>query len=134
MEKVAESKQASKSRRLGKKVETVRERADKAVQKQDNAQPRRLRTTGRRVTAPFRFVGRQLAKLGRIKLFRIIGYIIVPPYFRNSWKELRQVTWPTFKMSVRLTTAVFLFALTFGLLIAVTDFGLDKLFKQVLLK
>lgn len=130
---MAEEK-TTKKIRLAKKSETVRERADKAVLKQNSSQPRRLQTTQRRISAPFRFVGRQFAKLGKFKFFRIIGYILMPPYFRNSWKELRQVTWLTLPMSLRLTTAVFMFAFTFGLLIAVTDFGLDKLFKQVLLK
>ncbi|MCA9318876.1 preprotein translocase subunit SecE [Candidatus Saccharibacteria bacterium] len=52
----------------------------------------------------------------------------------SSWKELRQVTWPTFKESRRLTSAVIIFSIMFGLLIALTDFLLDKLFKQFLLK
>ncbi|HET8670873.1 MAG TPA: preprotein translocase subunit SecE, partial [Candidatus Saccharimonadales bacterium] len=73
-------------------------------------------------------------KLGTFKPFRILGLILVPPYFRNSWKELRQVTWPRFKDSLRLTFAVFAFAAVFGALVALLDYGLDKVFKEVLLK
>ena len=65
---------------------------------------------------------------------RIIGAILLPRYFRNSWKELRQVTWPNGRESRRLTIAVVLFATVFGLVIALVDYGLDKVFKQVLLK
>lgn len=119
-------------RRVIKKTETVREKAEKAAE--SSKQPRRLHTTKRRVSAPFRFIGRVFGKLGRFKPFRIIGLILVPPYFRNSWKELRQVTWTKRKDSFRLTFAVIVFAAVFGSLVAALDFGLDKLFKEVLLK
>lgn len=122
-------------RRLIKKVETVREKAEKASEDSSKSkQPRRLHTTKRRVAAPFHVVGRSAKKLGRFKVLRIIGYILVPPYFRNSWKELRQVTWPKFGDSLRLTSAVFVFAAVFSALVALLDFGLDKVFKEVLLK
>jgi preprotein translocase SecE subunit len=44
------------------------------------------------------------------------------------------VTWPTWRESRRLTGAVILFSVIFGGLIAIVDYGLDKLFKQLLLK
>lgn len=123
---------AKPKRRLVKQAETVRQKAEKATA--TNNKPRRLRKTTRRAAAPLRAVGRALAKIGRLKPLRIIGLILVPPYFRNSWKELRQVTWPSFKQSLRLTSAVIIFAAVFGALVALLDFGLDKVFKEVLLK
>jgi preprotein translocase SecE subunit len=128
---VAEETAKSK-RRLVKKAETVREKTVKAAE--DSKQPRRLHTTKRRVSAPFQVAGRHAKKLGKFKPFRIIGLILVPPYFRNSWKELKQVTWPKFRESIRLTFAVFAFAAIFGALVAALDYGLDKIFKEVLLK
>jgi preprotein translocase SecE subunit len=128
---VAEETGKSK-RRLVKKAETVREKAEKAVE--DSKQPRRLHTTKRRAGAPFRAVARGGRRLNKIKPFRILGFIIVPPYFRNSWKELKQVTWPKFKDSIRLTFAVFAFATVFGTLVFALDFVLDKVFKEVILK
>jgi len=47
---------------------------------------------------------------------------------------LRQVTWPNRKESRQLTLAVILFAVIFGAMVTVLDYGLDKVFKQVLLK
>ena len=123
---------AKSKKRIIKKVETVREKAEKA--QEDSKQPRRLHATKRRAAAPFQFIGKVFKKLGSYKVFRVIGLIVVPPYFRNSWRELRQVTWPTFKVSARLTFAVIVFATIFGLLVAVVDYGLDKVFKEVLLK
>ena len=123
---------AKSSRRTIKKVESVREKTDKAVE--SAGKPRRLNKTTRRMGAPFRAVGRGFKWLGKFKVMRAIGYVFFPPYFRNSWKELRQVTWPTFKVSLRLTAAVIIFAVVFGALVALLDFILDKVFKEVLLK
>ncbi len=120
-------------RRLVKKAETVREKAEKASS-EDSKQPRRLHATKRRISTPFRLIGRFGKWLGKFRIFHIISLIIVPPYFRNSWRELRQVTWLKPKESLRLTYAVFAFAAIFGTLVAVVDYGLDKVFKQVLLK
>ena len=128
---MAEESGTSK-RRLVKKAETVREKAEKAAD--SSKQPRRLQTTKKRAAAPFRAVARGGRRLNRVKPFRILGFIIVPPYFRNSWKELRQVTWPKFRDSIRLTFAVFAFAAVFGVLVYILDFILDKVFKEVLLK
>lgn len=57
----------------------------------------------------------------------------MPRYFSDAWGELKQVTWPTRKETWKLTLAVFMFAIIFGLLVALVDFGLDKLFKKVIL-
>lgn len=70
---------------------------------------------------PVRFVGRILAK------------VLLINYFISSFKELKQVTWPNRKETTKLTVAVFMFAIVFGALIALTDYGLDKIFKKILL-
>jgi hypothetical protein len=51
----------------------------------------------------------------------------------SAWKELRQVTWPGRKETRQLTLAVFVFATVFGLMVTLTDYGLDKVFKKVIL-
>ena len=124
--------EAKKQKRRLIKSDTVRQVA--AKQEEAAERPRRLPKTRRVASAPVRAIAWFFRLLGRFKLFRIIGYILVPPYFRNSWRELKRVTWPTRKQSRQLTTAVMLFAVVFGVLIASVDYGLDKLFKQVLLK
>ncbi len=124
--------EANKQKRRLIKSDTVREVATK--QEEAAAKPQRLRKTRRVAGAPFRAIGWFFRQLGRVKVFRIVGYVLVPPYFRNSWRELRKVTWPTLKQSRQLTTAVMLFAIVFGVLVATVDYGLDKLFKQVLIK
>ncbi len=129
------AEQSSKpKRRMVKKAESVHQAAEK---QQQTAKPEKrgvFRLVLKYIAAPFRFIGRPLKKLGRFKFFRVIGLILVPPYFRNSWKELRQVTWPNRRETWQLTMAVMIFAIIFGVMIALVDYGLDKLFKQVLLK
>lgn len=118
-------------RRLKRAPESVRERATKASEEAAKA-PKTKKP--RKIFAPFRAIGRGLRRIERFKPVHIIGLVIVPRYLRNAWQELRHVTWPSRKESLRLTSAVIVFAAVFGLLIAATDYGLDKVFKKVILK
>ncbi|MGB4758908.1 MAG: preprotein translocase subunit SecE [Candidatus Saccharimonadales bacterium] len=66
-------------------------------------------------------------------LFWLLKHIIPVKYFVGSWQELRQVTWPNMRDTLRLTLAVIIFSIVFGLLIAAVDYGIDKFFKQLIL-
>lgn len=124
-----------KPKRRIRKVETIREKTAKSAEADT---PTRRSLVWRGFTIPFRFIGRGFAKvgkaLGRYKFFRVLGRILLPRYFRYSWKELKLVVWPTGKQTRQLTGAVMLFAIVFGALVALLDYGLDKVFKEVLLK
>ncbi len=128
-------KQPAKSKRRVKDPETFRERALKATEASDK--PKRG-TRFRRVPAPVGAITgpavRVTAKVAGFKPFRLLGRVLFPGYFRNSLQELRLVAWPSWRESRRLTYAVLIFAIIFGALIALVDYGLDKVFKQVLLK
>jgi preprotein translocase SecE subunit len=137
--------EAKKKRRVVKQVETVREQANKA----QSAQPKQRRVSrGASAAAkPFRSAGRGVAKGARpfgflLKPFktrpvrfigRILYKILFIGYFVSSWREVRKVDWPNRRETAKLTFAVFVFALTFGLVVAAVDAGLDKVFKQLLL-
>jgi preprotein translocase SecE subunit len=75
---------------------------------------------------------RLLAKIGR-GIKKVLSWL-VPRYFVNSWREVRQVSWPNRRETWRLTAAVFIFAIVFGSLVALVDKGLDEIFKKVILK
>lgn len=128
---MADQETKKKQRRL-RPAQTMRERAAK------EQAPRRSRFARLAPLAkPFRVFG----KLRGLKIWRpftvagrFLAKILVPPYLRNSFVELRRVTWPNRLQTFRLTSAVILFALIFGTIVAIVDFGLDKLFKQVLLR
>jgi preprotein translocase SecE subunit len=137
------AEQPTSKKRLVKNPETFRERALKAATQSD--QPKATARVRSNVAKPFKLVlrpiGRFLTELFHHQPFRLlgkvlnfIGKIVFPAYFRNSWRELRQVKWPNRTESRQLTFAVLVFAVIFGGLVAIVDFGLDKVFKQVLLK
>ena len=83
---------------------------------------------------PLKQIGHAVRWFFRLRPIRFVGRILGFGYFRSSAQELKQVTWPNWRESRRLTTAVIIFSVVFGALIALVDYGLDKLFKQVLLK
>ena len=109
------------AKRIIKRTETVRERTQQAGAAK--LKTRRLRVTNVRtnVARPF-------------KVFGFAGRFILPKFLRNAFNELRMVTWPDRKETWKLTSAVFVFAIAFGAVIAATDFVLDKLFRAVILK
>jgi preprotein translocase SecE subunit len=131
---------ATKKRRV-KNPETFRERAVKAAT-ENEAPKRSLKQAGGKVATPIaRPVSRAASKLWNFKPLkllhkplRLIGRIVFPVYFRQSFRELRLVKWPDWLESRRLTIAVLIFAIIFGALIAGVDYGLDKAFRSILLK
>jgi preprotein translocase SecE subunit len=134
---------AKKPKRLVKNPETFRERALKATEaseKPGTASKLKGISGGvfRPVTAPVGKASRQVTGSKPFRLlskpFRWIGKILFPKYFRNSWRELRLVKWPSLRESRRLTLAVIIFAVVISGTIAIVDYGLDKLFRDILLK
>ncbi len=127
------------------KTQTFREAS--AKQREKAAQPRRLRKTASSAAKPVRGVKKLIVTIARPFSFllipfrtrparfigRILSKVLFLGYFRGSWQELRQVTWPNRKETAKLTMAVIVFTLVFGLFITVVDYGLDKLFRFIIL-
>jgi len=129
----------NKKKRRVKNPETFRQRAMKAAEASDKpAKASRLKSKGAKATGPVRRTVRRAANARPLrplhKPARIFGKIVVPPYFRSSFSELKLVSWPNWTQSRQLTTAVLVFAVIFGAAIAGVDWGLDKIFKHILLK
>ncbi len=140
---MAEAKKTSAKRRQLKKTETVRQRAERQVSNEPKRRhvqkaASKLNVPLRKLWSVIRFVARPFAFLlipFKTKPARFVGRILASillfKFIRESWSELRQVQWPTARETARLTMAVFVFSLVFGAIIAVTDYGLDKVFKKV---
>jgi preprotein translocase SecE subunit len=147
---VADSKPSKTTkRRLRAATPTVRQAAEKAqisAKKPARVSPvkKAARATGKPLKAaakpfikvapwfdrqPFRFIGKILCFVGKI-----LGRIVWPRFVRESFGQLRQVEWPSFGETTRLTFAVLVFAIIFGVLITGVDYGLDKLFRAIILK
>lgn len=132
-----------KAKRRVKNPETFRERAVKASALSEQPPKRGLlrRVLGAILGPIVRPLGRAIRAFFGLPVFgvlhrplRLIGKVVFPPYLRNSWRELQLVAWPSWRESRRLTFAVLVFAVIFGAAIAGVDYGLDKLFRHVLLK
>jgi preprotein translocase SecE subunit len=125
-----------------RKTETVRERAAKETAKVEakasKVPKRRVRRAASAAARPFKRPARVVAWPFRLRpvrfVGRILGRILWPKYFRNSWKELRQVTWPTRRETWKLTFAVLIFAILFGLSAAGVDFVLDKVIRRIVFR
>ena len=141
---MADQDESKKKRRLRAPSETLRE---KATRQDDAAKVVKPEGKVRRVLkAPFRGIawlshrpplkpiGHGLRWFFSLRVMRFLGKVLGINYVVSSWQELKQVTWPTGKQSRRLTVAVIIFSVIFGAFIAGVDFGLSKLFKQVILK
>jgi preprotein translocase SecE subunit len=131
---MAEDKSKSKP---AKKAETLRQRTQRAS---EAPRVRRIQKTAKSITKPFSAAKRVGAKEYYLPLpDNKVGHFlnkrrqVTPRYFRDAWAEVRNVQWPDRRTTVRLTFAVFVFSLVFGLLITTVDYGLDKLFRKVFL-
>jgi len=130
-EKNTASEKRKEKRRL-RPTQTVREQREQSDNSQKNAdKPRRSSKVFAAVVKPLKPLARPLRPVGRV--LQRVGRFIIPKYFRNSWSELRLVTWPNFTQTRRLTGAVIIFSIIFAVIIAITDYGLDKVFKKVIL-
>lgn len=121
----------AKKKRLVRNPDSFRERAQKAIEQKDRpVKSSRLRRAGgvAQRSLAWKALGPPLRLTGKVLRF------ITPKYFRNSWRELKLVTWPSWKQSRQLTYAVLVFAIVFGASIALVDYGLDKVFRNILLK
>lgn len=129
------------------KPETVREKAAKASEPKPEKK-RTIRKGVSKVSGPLKSVARFIKKILKPFSFllipfrtkparfigRILSKVLLLGYFKASWRELTRVEWPSRKQTINLTMAVFLFAIGLTGIISGTDWILDKVFKQILLR
>lgn len=128
----------AKKKRVIKKSETVRE---KATKKEISKQPRRLHkatSAAKRPVSAARKLGAKeyhpiKMRDNRLGRFMTANRKLTPKFFREAWAELRQVTWPTNKETFKLALAVFIFAIVLGITVGILDYGLEKLFREILI-
>lgn len=122
-------KPASKKRRI-KNPETFRERLEKGAEASEKSSATsRLKQTGGQLS---KSAGSAKVKRGAGQVFNSKPFrILIPKYFRSSWQELKLVTWPGWNEGRRLTSAVLIFAIIFGAVIAGVDLILDKFFHHL---
>lgn len=113
-----------------KKVLTVRERAAKNT----GNQPRRIRRTATKISTPIKKVNPFKGRKYKGVYIRGRRIRFIPVFLVNAWKEIRQVNWPNWSTTWRLTIAVFIFAVIFAVIIGLLDYVIGKIFKEVIIK
>ncbi len=126
-----------------RKIETVRDRRAKTTaiaEAKATKTPRshKLRRATSKLVKPLRKPAGIAAAPFRLRPVkftgRLVGRILWPKYFRNAYKEVRLVTWPGRTETWKLTFAVLVFAIAFGLLAAGTDVILDKIIRRIVFR
>lgn len=115
------------AKKLPKKPETVRERAERAINEASKPSKQTIEPSDVGPTKSKRRFGRS-KKEKKSRRFHII-----PSYFRNSVSELKKVSWPNRRDTVKLTTAVIIFSITFSALVSGVDYVFSIIFKKVFL-
>ncbi len=125
-----------------RKTETVRERTAKqtakAEAKANKVPKRRVRKAAGKAARPFKkplYILSWPLRLRPVRwVGRLLGRIFWPKYFRDSWRELKQVTWPSRRDTWKLTFAVLIFAIVFGLATAGADLVLEKVIRRIIFR
>jgi preprotein translocase SecE subunit len=147
----ADEQKPQTRRRLRAPSQTVREKAEKAREEANTPKsrgaagsffyglswPLRMLWRGLKWLShrpPLKQIGHGLRWFFTRRPLRFIGRILGFGYIASSFREVKSVTWPTWRQSFRLTGAVIIFSVVFGGLIAGVDYGLDKIFKHIILK
>lgn len=122
----------------GKKSKaSLRERNKKAAESKDK--PKRMRKAATQAKRPVSGASKALTTefhilpQGSGEGFFTKSRNVTPQYFVDSLAELKHVTWPGRKETWKLVFAVFVFALIMGGFIAILDFGLERVFRNVIL-
>lgn len=76
------------------------------------------------IKLPDNRIGQSLQKKRRLPL---------TAYFVESWAELKKVTWPSRRESIKLTLAVIVFTAFFTIFTALSDVGISNVVERVLL-
>jgi preprotein translocase SecE subunit len=127
-----------KIKKAPKATETIRERANKTqtAPKQPKKHPVRskiyrplsvLHRVAKKEYTPVKLP--QSHRWGRILGKRLN---LIPTKLVNAARELREVNWPSRKDTVKLTSAVLVFALVFAVFVQIFGYGFEKLMKFIL--
>jgi preprotein translocase SecE subunit len=118
---------SEKKRKIRPAAETVREQS--ARKRDSDADDAGKKT---RKSSVFKFVKKYTKPIWIVPFWA--GRFLIPKYFKESFRELKNITWPNRRTSRQLTYAVIIFSVIFAFLVSVVDYGLSKVFKRIFLK
>jgi preprotein translocase SecE subunit len=131
-------KEPVKKPRYRKSPETIRERAQKESEKKQNPKKGKLKA---RVHKPLSSLRRastkryQPIKAPDNKAGKVLNKEVrfIPKFVRESWAEIKQVSWPSKGEAAQKTAAVFGFAIFFIILVQVLDEIFSRVVKEIIL-
>ncbi len=138
-------KKTSKAKSSSKKPVSFKEHSK--LEREKAKQPRRLKSKTKQVKKPIggiqKFIRKVLGPFSFLlwpfkqepvkKVLRFFGKILFINYIIASFKEVQQVTWPNRKETIKLTTAVILFAIVFAAIVAGADWVIDKTLREIII-
>lgn len=137
---MSKDKKSVQARRKIKEPETIRQKAEKESAKR--VKPSKRSKFVKRIHRPFSTLKRVGSKefnpikapdkRGLHHLNKKIPY--VPKFLKNSWAELKKVTWPSFSVAMKLTLAVIVFSIIFAIFVQILDYIFNKLVKEIILR
>jgi len=107
-------KKVKTSVKVTKKVKSVKASTGKLLKKEVDLP----------IPTPKNKAGKFLGKKRRVRM---------PKYFRESWKEVKKVTWPTRKEALKLSFAVVVFTVIFATFTSLVDYGFNQLVERIFL-
>ena len=120
------------------KALSVRERAERAIAEANKA-AKHAKTEGvieakvEVEAKPKRRLLRRKKAVDPNKPLKNRRFHIIPKFIRNSFSELKKVTWPNRRDTFKLTSAVIIFSIVFSAVISLVDYGFGIIFKRVFL-
>ncbi|MEM6997904.1 MAG: preprotein translocase subunit SecE [Patescibacteria group bacterium] len=132
--------EAKKAPRRRKKPVTVKEKAARqsAKTKKPTRRKKATNAAGKGASTVKDFLTSDISVHDQSSDSKVSGYLtrnrsIAPSYLRGAVHEMSLVTWPSFKEAMRLTLAVFVFAIVFALVVSGIDWLLGKAFEEIIL-
>ena len=123
-----------KKKESAKKQQTVRERAAAAKVEKPKRRIKKATGTASKQVSKARSFGKKEYhlplpdnKAGRVLKKRVR---ILPRFVTEAFKEIRQVTWPDRKNTIRLTIAVLVFAVVISSFVGALDYVFGELFER----
>jgi preprotein translocase SecE subunit len=140
IDKTNDTKTEVKSTKKVPKIRKSSSMRDSTAKSRKKAEkPKRIKKVAGAAKKPFKSVKKALSQEYHLiqpkkqNKFLTKSRKLTPGYFRSSWAEMKLVTWPGRLLTWRLVFAVFVFALVLGTAIAVIDYGLEKLLREIIL-
>ena len=115
-----------------KKTAKKKRAAQKTAEKKLTVEAGKAKTSTSKKSVAKGADGKVAKKADKKPFVLLRPFIVLGHYFRDSWRELRQVRWPNRKATWKMLLAVLVYSLLFVILISLLDVFFSWLFNIIL--